>query len=215
MYVEISPRQSGKTTRLVAAAKQFLQNNPNSKIAIVSHNRRNSQELKTKIINRLCLEVSWGYGMEWPDDRICRAVDRDYGERIQIRAHTWIDRGYLPPDYWFFDEFAYVNVGNLFPGPAVHNDYTPGNRVPSGVGNMIITNAYYCTTPSDHGNSTLDTLVGWCQNNGQEIVFHNPWTEQRLEEQQALSPYVRQHVLDYWVDYMTENGFLINGLKKI
>jgi phage/plasmid-associated DNA primase len=78
---------------------------------------------------------------------------------------------------------------------------------------MIVINAYYCTTPTD-SRRTIDVLVNWCRENNQVINFNNPWTEQRLSEQETLAPYVRQHVLDYWVDYMTENGFPIEGIKE-
>jgi hypothetical protein len=211
MYVEISPRQSGKTTRLVNAASTFLRENQESTIAIVSHNRRNSENIKQQILTRLEMEISWQQGMDWPDDVISRSVHTHYKDRIQVRIHTCIQVGYYPPDYWFFDEFAFIRLGDLFPGPAEHNDYNRGNRM--GWGNQIVTNAYYCTTPSDR-YGTVDTLVRWCEETGQIINFNNPWTEERLREHNALGPYMRDAVLGDWVEYMTSHGFPIKGIKE-
>ena len=215
MYVEVSPRQSGKTTRLVVAASTFLRENQDSNIAIVSHNRRNSEEVKKLILTRLELEISWTQGMDWPDDLVSRAVYNEYRDKIKVKSNTALSRGEMPPDYWFFDEFAYIPLPDIFPGPAVHNDYNQGNRVPSpSYGNMIVTNGYYCTTPKDRYNPTTDTLISWCQTNNQTVNFHNPWTEQRLMEQETLSPYIREHVLNHWVEYMTGHGFPIAVMKE-
>jgi len=211
MYVEISPRQSGKTTRLVNAASTFLRENQESTIGIVSHSRANSEEIKRKILTRLELDISWRNGMDWPDDVTSRVVNNHYKDKIQVRQHTRIQRGYMPPDYWFFDEFAFIRVVDLFPEGLEHNDHTQGNRM--GLGNQIVTNAYYCTTPTDRFG-TLTKLIEWCQENGQTITYNNPWTEERLREQNVLGPYMRDAVLGDWIEYMTAHGFPINGIKE-
>ena len=206
MYIEISPRQSGKTTRLIDAAENFILNNGNNtKIAIVSYNLSNSNLIREKILNKLCSTI--------PIDE-CERIKERYSSRIKVLSNTCVSRGEHPPDYWFFDEFAYISRSNLFPGPAVHNDYTPGNRIPSGVGNMIITNAYYSTTPAEGNNEVLDILVNWCQENQQEIVFNNPWTEQRIAEQYGFDTYIREHVVNSWTNYMIEHGFMVTDLKE-
>lgn len=212
MYVEISPRQSGKTTRLVAAAAEFLQANPDSIIAIVSHSRGNSGEIKNKILTKLELEISWQQGMDWPDDIISRTTYNHYEGRILIKNNTTLYRGEMPPNYWFFDEFAYKRVEDVFPIYGTHNDYNIGNRL--GEGNQIVANGYYCTTPSFASNRTLDILVRWCQDNNQEISFVNPWTEERLQQQYGLEPYTRNCILNDWVDYMTSRGFPIRLVKE-
>ena len=48
MYVEISPRQSGKTTRLVQAVINYLQQNTEHTVAVVGFNNRSKNELKEK-----------------------------------------------------------------------------------------------------------------------------------------------------------------------
>ena len=215
MYVEVSPRQSGKTTRLITAASTFLREHNNSTIGIISHSRRNSEEIKNRILTRLELDISWEQGEDWPSDLVSRAVYNEYEDRIKVRTNTCMSRGEMPPDHWFFDEFAYIRLPDLFPGPAVHNDFNQGNRVPSpSYGNMIVTNGYYCTTPTDRENPTTDTLIRWCQENNQTINYVNPWTETRLQEQEGLSPYIREHVLNHWVDYMRGHGFPISSTKE-
>jgi hypothetical protein len=52
MYVEISPRQSGKTTRLIQAASDYLRHNPTHNIAVVGINLNVVNDLKNKFIER-------------------------------------------------------------------------------------------------------------------------------------------------------------------
>jgi len=202
MYVEISPRQSGKTTRLVEAAATYLRVNPDSIIAIVSHSNANSNGIKSKIRDRLALNISLEQGLEWPDDLIYRMIDNVYTRRI--RKSTRLPLGSVDPDYWFIDEFAFLNTNDLFPGDHYSNFVRPHN---------ITLNAYYCTTPSTNPEGSIH-LISYCRDNGHTIHFNNPWTEARLEEQAGLAPYMRQAVLGDWVEFMTEQGFPINGLKE-
>jgi hypothetical protein len=211
MYVEISPRQSGKTTRLVEAAATFLRENRNSTIVIVSHSAINSREIKKKIREKLVQDYAIEEGLNIPTELAYRTIDFLYTNNIDVRHNTLVGLGRTAPDYWFFDEFAYINLPDIFPGVAIHNDHQRGNRV--GWGNQIITNAYYCTTPGSR-QTTTEVLVRWCQENNQIINFVNPWTERRLEEQDALGPYMRDAVLGDWVDFMRQNGFPMAALKE-
>jgi len=84
MYVEISPRQSGKTTRLIQAASDYLRHNPNHSIAVVGINSMNTDELRNKFLR----------------------------EGIDI-SHINFMSGYVGnlfhgPNYWFFDEFGFM-----------------------------------------------------------------------------------------------------------
>jgi hypothetical protein len=52
MYVEVSGRQTGKTTRLVEDVVSFLTQNTDKSVLIVSFNDRNRQLIKRKITNK-------------------------------------------------------------------------------------------------------------------------------------------------------------------
>lgn len=90
MYVEISPRQSGKTTRLIQAASDYLRHNPTHNIAVVGINSMNTNELKSKFlregINISHINFMSGYSF--------RRFDQE-------------------PNYWFFDEFGFMTRENI------------------------------------------------------------------------------------------------------
>lgn len=202
MYLEISPRQSGKTTRLVSAVVEYLWNNPEHKITIVGLHLGSTQHMKMMIREKLALNSSLRYGLEWPDDLIYRMVDNVYMSRVSIRHSLVLKRGEREPDYWFLDEFGYF--------PNSFFDST-GYMHPTYQGLPL--NAYYCTTPN--GNTeTILKLIEWCRENNETIHFHNPWTETRIQEQYGFDTYIRREVLDTWVDFMMSHGFPIKGLKE-
>ena len=203
MYVEISPRQSGKTIRLIDAAVNYLRNNPEHNIGIIGVNPRATSHIRKMIREKMALNSSLEHGLEWPDDLIYRMVDNVYTPRINALNSLILRRGELDPDYWFLDEFAY------------HPDHffgdTTGYRHPTYEGLPL--NAYYCTTPNGNTRMT-QILIDWCRDNNETIHFHNPWTEAKIREQLGLSNYIRREVLDNWVDFMLDNGFPIKGLKE-
>jgi hypothetical protein len=207
MYVEISPRQSGKTTRLVEAAAAFLRANISSTIAIVSHSINSSRDIKKKIREKLVQDYAIEEGLNIPTELSYRTIDFLYTDNINVRHNTLIGLGQSEPDYWFIDEFSYVALHDLFPP-------NTGLPRPHHLGiHPIMENAWYTTTPGGHTTSA-DVLVRWCRENDQIINFVNPWTERRLEEQDALGPYMRDAVLGEWVDFMRRNGFPMAGLKE-
>lgn len=201
MYVEISPRQSGKTTRLVNEVVRYLLNGGSNvnHIALTSHNSNSTIDLKNKIRDVLSLDCSRQIGLEWPDELTYKMVDSLYMSKI-ITPNT--NMGFFggynrEPDFWFFDEFAWL----------------PPNKLLHPITGGVIENGYYCTTPTDRTN-VIDIVVNHCRDNNVTINFNNPWTEARLQEQSGFSEYTRQTVLTPWVEYMTEKGFPINGLKE-
>jgi len=202
MYVEISPRQSGKTTRLVNAAVDYLRNNTEHKIAVVGLHTGCTKNIQRMIREKLALNCSLEYGLEWPDELIYRMVDNVYMSRISLRHSLKLNRGQMDPDFWFLDEFGYF--------PSDFFDSTT-YRYPSYYGLPL--NAYYCTTPNGNTDVTL-RLIEWCRDNNHTIHFHNPWTESRIQEQYGFDAYIRREVLDSWVDFMTGHGFPIRGLKE-
>lgn len=198
MYVEVSPRQSGKTTRLITALVEYLRNNirNNHYVALVTPNSNITKDLLNLIRDRLAIECSYDVGMEWPSDGIYRLVDDYHMKHIITKTRFGEYRN--EPNMWFFDEFAFMSM----------------DKVHHPIHQTLITNAYYCTTPSDSINLTTDTIVEYCRDNNINIQFYNPWTPNRLREQGNLEPYIRNHVLGSWVEYMASNGFNIEELKS-
>lgn len=176
MYVEISPRQSGKTTRLIQAASDYLRHNPTHNIAVVSVNRKFLNDIKRKLMQS---NVNI--------------------ERIKFLSSIFPNLlgQFIEPDYWFFDEFGYINIEYLL---------NPRTRT-------IFRNGYYCTTPTLRPNTT-SYIVDYCRGNNIEIHWNNPWTESHIMEQNTIGwdDYTREVVLGDWVRFMESKG-LFNGIK--
>lgn len=202
MYVEISPRQSGKTTRLVNAAVDYLRHNPGDKIAIVAPNTDSARRIKEMIREILALNSSLNYGLEWPDELVYRMVDNVYMPRINLYNSLKLRKGEMEPDFWFLDEFGYLPP-----------DFFNRARHKYPIYRGLPLNAYYCTTPNGNTEITL-RLIEWCRDNNHTIHFHNPWTEARIQEQYGFDRYIRREILDTWVQFMTDHGFPIKGLKE-
>lgn len=192
MYVEISPRQSGKTTRLIEAAISYLRQDDYARIAIVTSTLQESLLIKKKLkikIREITIP-NWG----GRNENLELLIQEFYLTRVETICDVNSLRG-LRVDYYFFDEFSYLEPRKIM------------------LNNNIIENGYYCTSPSS-SRSTIDVLANHCSQNNIEIKFFNPWTEVRLREQEALSPYVREHVLEYWSNYMESIGITTNELKE-
>ena len=90
MYVEISPRQSGKTTRLIQAASDYLRHNPTHNIAVIGMHQNNCTDLKNKFIrNNINID------------------------RIKFMSGNMFGRYNQEPNYWFFDEFGYMREEHI------------------------------------------------------------------------------------------------------
>jgi hypothetical protein len=87
MYVEISPRQSGKTTRLIQAASDYLRHNPTHNIAVIGMNSSHVKDLKNKFTTLF--------------------TNQNIG-RIKFMSGNLFGKFDTEPDYWFFDEFGYM-----------------------------------------------------------------------------------------------------------
>jgi len=91
LYCEISPRQSGKTTRLIQAASDYLRHNPNHNIAVVGINSMNTNELKSKFL-REGIDIS--------------RINFMSGYSFRRFDPPWTTD--QEPNYWFFDEFGFM-----------------------------------------------------------------------------------------------------------
>lgn len=191
MYVEISPRQSGKTTRLIEAVINHLRQDDYARIAIVTPvGSINFIKEKLKIKIREITTPNWGGSVE----NLELLIDEFYLRRVEIVCDVKFLRG-LRLDYYFFDEFSFLEPRKII------------------LNNSIIENGYYCTTPTDK-RSTINMITNYCLINDININYFNTWTESRLREQEALSPYLREHVLEYWSNYMESIGITTNNLKE-
>lgn len=90
MYLEISGRQTGKTSRLIEHASDYLQNNPTHRIGIVSPNFDSCKRIENQI-----LENCGG----------------DYRNNIKKVTSVMDLRGYIF-NYVYFDEFSYIHTRN-------------------------------------------------------------------------------------------------------
>ena len=119
MYVEISPRQSGKTTRLIQAASDYLRHNPTHNITIVGFHQNNLTDLKNKLV------------------RTGQNIDRIKFMSYSLfgRYSNCFFREITEPDYWFFDEFGCIkeeHVRHPISSNVIENAYyctTPGHSL--------------------------------------------------------------------------------------
>jgi hypothetical protein len=192
MYVEISPRQSGKTTRLIEAAISYLRQDDYARIAIVTSTFQESLLIKKKLKIKIheITTPNWG----GRNENLELLIHEFYLTRVDTVRDVNSLRG-LRVDYYFFDDFSYLEPRKIM------------------LNNSIIENGYYCTTPTDK-RSTINMITNYCLINDININYFNTWTESRLREQEALSPYVREHVLEYWSNYMESIGITTNELKE-
>jgi len=145
MFVEISGRQSGKTTRLVEHASNELSNNfmvSGYNIGIVTWNRPNGIKIRELIIEKFFRDLTG------PNTGV-----RSY---IHIRGRLMNMIELLPDmngcmdstiDKFYVDEFSYMS--NLRVDP----------------------NAYYCSTPS--ANEFTKEIITFCRERGVEIETYD------------------------------------------
>ena len=125
MYVEISGRQTGKTTRLITRMYNFISDNHNNVIVgLVSPNMGNTLQIRNRLI-------SFAFEMAKENEFLNHLSD-DYlleQARILINTHvavyTQMDNPVI--DYWFVDEFCFINSDKL----------------------LIVNNGYYCSSPKE------------------------------------------------------------------
>ena len=184
MYVEISGRQTGKTTRLVDHASDELINNINDrnfKIAIVSHSEQSGERIRTMIVERFLDKVN---NMVHEDYRnihdiletnsrgnITRLMDKIVTQ--QMMEHPM--GGYI--NKFYVDEFSFIDNQNTQTWSLLRLD----------------DNAYYCTTPRPGDEFTL-LLKSHCDYNDIEIISYD--ISQRLRDEFQMTEYVEE--FDDW-----------------
>lgn len=102
MFVEITQRQSGKTTRLVENAINYLNSSPNTIINIVSTKIENSYEIREKLVKNYNID----------SDRIVishkMSIKKVTGSRI---IRNYVDEfDFIDDDFLFIDDDAYYTT---------------------------------------------------------------------------------------------------------
>jgi len=192
MYVEISPRQSGKSSRLIEAVIDYLRNNCGNKVAIVTPNIARGKNLKEKIGRLFFNTLSQNF--VGSDDNFKLLINDHYLGSIILTTDVRPTFG-SNIDYYFFDDFSSMEPQKIL------------------LNNNIITNGYYCTTPCQK-KSTINMITNHCLNNNINIKFFNPWTEVRLREQEGFEIYTREYVLNEWASYMETIGINVLGPEE-
>lgn len=146
MYVEISGRQTGKTTRLIEdAAEQLICNlgttNDNYKIAVISPTLQNSNRIKNQIINKFT-EKATLCGIRYYSNA-------ELDNKINVFTNM-INTDYHRIDKFYIDEFSFID------------------------GLYFSDNAYYTTTPNTSGTDKfMEILLTNCEWMGIPIVSYD------------------------------------------
>ena len=177
MYVEISGRQTGKTTRLVDHASDELINNINDRdyrIGVVSHSSQSGERISQLIVEKFFDKVRYmGYanwvgvgiaGMEHDANMNGSDVTTRLKKKIIVQRDMDQPTG-CHINMFYIDEFAFI--------PRLLGR---GSQL------RISEDTYYCTTPSPGDAFTLQ-LKSHCENNGIEIIAYDISQELRNEFQ--------------------------------
>lgn len=173
MYVEISGRQTGKTTRLVDHASDELLHNINDGnyvIAVVSHSHQLGERVNQLIVQKTINKINdMGYG----DSLILR---ENLNKKIIIQRDMEQPLG-RHINKFYVDEFSFINDQNQRRGSPLRID----------------NNAYYCTTPKP-GDEFILYLKDYCEYNDIEVVAYD--ISQGLRNELQMTEYVEE--FDNW-----------------
>lgn len=194
MYLEISGRQTGKTSRLVEhAANNLVTNNhvPDYKICVVSRNMVNSLIITDSILTKVT-HILLEHGLNVDQD----VVDH-YSSMIDKKTHMIRDVFGIEVDMWYVDEFDFIDSNRL----------------------LRLDNAYYCTTPKNESYSTY--LLDYCRSRDIEVVSYD--ISDRVRQSPLLSDEVNyfddwciEHELEMYPHpfEVRDKKFFIKHIKK-
>ncbi len=157
MYVEISGRQSGKSTRLADHASDELIDNINDRnflIGLVVFNRDSGLRIRDMIIDKFIDKVRYmGYANIVGLTHDARTNNSDVKSRLAKKINIQYDmehpRGGGHINKFYVDEFAFI-----------------GNEL------RINVDAYYCTTPNGNQQFT-ERLVSFCHEKEIDIMTYD------------------------------------------
>ena len=161
MYLEISGRQTGKTTRLVDHASGELIRNiydPNYTMCIVSPTNFRARHIRDMVKSQFNTKIN---------NMSLNVIPELHYPKIKTSVTMIQDRGLGPINMYYVDEFAFIPSDNL----------------------VIYGRAYYCTTPNGDHEFTLNMLEH-CRWTGEYIVSYdisrgfrqNPLLQSDIEE---------------------------------
>lgn len=176
MYVEISGRQTGKTTRLVDHASDELLHNINDRnyvMAVVSHSHQSGKRINRLIVQKTLDKISdMGYDVYGDLDDATERLNR----KIIVQRDMEQPLG-RHINKFYVDEFSFINDQNQRRGSPLRLD----------------NDAYYCTTPKPGDEFTL-YLKNYCEHNNIEIVAYD--ISQGLRNEFQMTAYVEE--FDNW-----------------
>ena len=183
MFVEISGKQTGKTTRLVEhAANHLLLNAQNSehRITIVSITINHGEGIKRKITQKIFDILSTSDDNSWVyltrffgTDNFTSVVD-GLKQRINVKNTMVQPRG-MDTGRYYVDEFSFINSNRL----------------------RVLEGSYYCTTPIS--NDCTVELLEYCRESGVDVLSYDiPPTMRGVDH---LSDDV-----DMWDNFCIEHG---------
>jgi hypothetical protein len=183
MFVEISGKQTGKTTRLVEhAANHLLLNAQNSehRITVVSITINHGEGIKRKIVQKIFDILTTSDNNSWVyltrffgTDNFTSVVD-GLKQRIYVK-NTMIRRIGMDTGRYYVDEFSFINSYRL----------------------RVLEDSYYCTTPIS--NDFTVELLEYCRESGVDVLSYDiPPTMRGVD-------YLSDDV-DMWDDFCIEHG---------
>jgi hypothetical protein len=208
MYVEISGRGSGKTTRLVDHASDELIHNINDRnylIGLVVFNRSSGERIRRLIIEKFVDKIRYmGYHTIVGLSHDARVNNSDVITRLRRKINIQFDMEHPKGKHinkFYVDEFAYI-----------------GNEL------QINLDGYYCTTPNGDQRFS-ESMVNFCVDNDIDIMsydmcelmrVHNHDEGERFDEWCTIHRiYPRQHPLGLTVEGERLNNNLIpKGLQR-
>lgn len=156
MFVEISGRQSGKTTRLVDHASDELIDNINDRnylIGLVVVNRANGKRIQKMIIDKFIDKIRYmGYANIVGLTHDARTNNSDVRSRLMKKINIQYDMEHPRNGHvnkFYVDEFAFIG-GEL----------------------KINVDAYYCTTPNGNQYFT-ERLINFCFEKDIDILTYD------------------------------------------
>ena len=192
MYLEISGRQTGKTSRLVEhAASELTRNIHNSgyTMCIVSPTIFRARHIRELIKSQFNTKIN---------DMSLNFIPELHYSKIKTSTTMIQDRGLGPINMYYVDEFAFIPSDNL----------------------AMYGRAYYCTTPNGDHEFTLNMLEH-CRWTGEYIVSYdisrefrqNPLLQSDVEE---FDDFCIEHELEMYPHpfEVIEKKFGVRHIKK-
>jgi hypothetical protein len=197
MELEISGRQTGKTTRLADhASDELIQNinDPSYKICVVSPSNHDTVRI-SEMIKRMFIEKM---GHIAPELELTEGQLRTLNSKIKMSTTMVPARGASHISKYYVDEFAFIPETDLRRG-----------------------DNYYCTTPNSvhHNNRFTVDLLNYCRRQGIEVESYD--VSRRFRNDFNFSSYVNEfddwcieHELEMYPHPFEGKEFVLKYIKR-